>query len=149
VCVCVCYNNSLQKIVYSDISRWISLTLFTLIRTKSCSSHIEGCICLYSDYLKLWTHMWGFIGVWRVFFIVRVLSRHFLHQKTSSELLRRQWKHWPLCCITAVHMQKHTQALNQWYEAVLLHCCISSENNFQSTQFCWSNILKTLGTCSC
>lgn len=127
--------------MYSDSSRWISLTLFTLIRTKSCSSHIEGCICLYSEYFKLWTHMWGFIGVWRVFFIVRVLSRHFLHQKTSPELLRRQWKHWPHCSITAVHMQRHTQALTQWYEAVLLHCCISSENNFQSTQFCSSNII--------
>lgn len=48
----LCYNNSLQQIVYSDSSRWISLTLFTLIRTKSCSSHIEGCICLCSDYFR-------------------------------------------------------------------------------------------------
>lgn len=55
--------------------------------------------------------MWGFIGVWRVFCIVRVLSRHFPHQKTSPELLRSgQWCFMKTMetLTTAVHMQRHT-----------------------------------------
>lgn len=118
VSVCVWYNNSLQQRCDSESSRWISLTLFFLIRAKSRSSHIEDCVCLYSDCFKLWTHMWGFIVVSSIFFIVQALSRHFPHQKTSPELLRRandvlwrQWKHWPHCCITAVHVQRHTHML--------------------------------------